>query len=155
MTNQLYLRFYMTFVKWSSFGTPKVQLLLPINLLLHTNSRVLAGVQIMWEKPKERYMNVLNTHGVIKILRWKITSTSVLKCSTYWIILFPALFSNDSNIGRAENRNLHTNLVIENTNIIDRYKNFNFLLFKEALKIDETKPTLSTGLKASNELQLF
>ena len=68
MTNQLYLRFYMTFVKWSSFGTPKVELLLPIKLLLRTNSRVLAGVQIMWEIPKERYMNVLNTHGVIKIL---------------------------------------------------------------------------------------
>ena len=57
----------MMFVKWSSFATPKIELLLSINLLLCTSSRVLAVVQILWEKPKERYMNdVLNTHGVIK-----------------------------------------------------------------------------------------
>ena len=57
----------MMFVKWSSFATPKIELLLSINLLLCTSSRVLAVVQILWEKPKEHYMNdVLNTHGVIK-----------------------------------------------------------------------------------------
>ena len=57
----------MMFVKWSSFATPKIELLLSINLLLCTSSRVLAVVQILWEKPKERYMDdVLNTHGVIK-----------------------------------------------------------------------------------------
>ena len=40
-------------------------------------------VQILYEKEKERYMNdVLSTHGVIKTVWWKITSTSVLKCST-------------------------------------------------------------------------
>ena len=67
MTNQFYLRFYMIFLKWSSFATPKIELLLSINLLLTTSSLVLAVVQIMWEKPKERYMNdVLNKHGVIK-----------------------------------------------------------------------------------------
>ena len=69
--------------------------------------------------------------------------------------LGPALFSNDSNIENADNRNSRINLVIDNTNIIDRYKNFNILLFKEALKINERKPTLNTGLKASKELQLF
>ena len=67
----------------------------------------------------------------------------------------PALFSNDSNIENAGNRNSRINLVIENTPIIDRYKNFNILLFKQALKINERKPTLNTGLKASKELQLF
>ena len=69
--------------------------------------------------------------------------------------LGPALFSNDSNIENADNRNSRINLVIGNTNIIDRYKNFNILLFKEALKINERKPTLIIGLKASKELQLF
>ena len=79
MTNQLYLRFYMMFVKGSSFEIPKIELLLLINLLFCTSSRVLAVVQIMWEKPKERYMNdMLNTHGVIKTVLWKITLTSVL-----------------------------------------------------------------------------
>ena len=39
-------------VKWSSFATPKIELLLSINLLLCTSSRVLAVVQIMWEKPE-------------------------------------------------------------------------------------------------------
>ena len=66
-----------------------------------------------------------------------------------------ALFSNDSNVGNADNGNSCISLVIDNTNIIDRYKNFNILLFKEALKINERKPTLNTGLKASKELQLF
>ena len=66
-----------------------------------------------------------------------------------------ALFSNDNNIGRADNRNSRINLVIDNTNIIDHHKNFNILLFKEAMKIHERKSTLNTGLKASKELQLF
>ena len=57
----------MMFVKWSSFATPKIELLLLINLFLCTNLHVLAMVQIMWEKPKERYLNdVLNVNGVIK-----------------------------------------------------------------------------------------
>ena len=69
--------------------------------------------------------------------------------------LGPALFSNDSNIGRGDDRSSHINLVIDNTNIIDRYKNFNILWFKEGMKINERKPTLNTDLKASKELQLF
>ena len=70
--------------------------------------------------------------------------------------LGPALFSNDSNIRNADNRNSRINLIIDNTNIIGCYKKFNIILFKEALKeINERKPTLNTGLKASKELQLF
>ena len=38
--------------------------------------------------------------------------------------LGPALFSNDSNIGNADNRNSRIILVIDNTIIIDRCKNF-------------------------------
>ena len=42
-----------------------------------------------------------------------------------------------------------------NTRIIDRHKNWNILLFKEAIQIKEKKTILNTGLKASKELQLF
>ena len=66
-----------------------------------------------------------------------------------------ALFSNDNNIGTANNRNSRINSIIDNINIIDCYKNSNILLFKEAMEINERKPTLNTGLKTSNELQLF
>ena len=55
-------------------------------------------------------------------------------------------------------RNLHTsriNLVIDNTNIIDHCKSFNILLFKEAIKMNEIKPTLNTGLKTSNTIYQF
>ena len=65
------------------------------------------------------------------------------------------MFPNDSNIRNADNRNSLINLVIDNTIIIDRYKNVKILLFKEALTINEIKPTLNKGLKASKELQLF
>ena len=62
MAIQLHLRSYMMSVKWSSFATPKIEFLLLISLLLCTRSRVLAVVQIMWEKLEERYMNdMLNT----------------------------------------------------------------------------------------------
>ena len=70
-------------------------------------------------------------------------------------ILGPAFFSNDNNIERPDNRNSRINLVIDNTNIIDHYKNFDILLFQEAIKINEKKPTLNTGLKIFKELQLF
>ena len=69
--------------------------------------------------------------------------------------LGPALFSNENNIGSADNRNSSVNLVIGNTNINDHYKNFNILLFKEALKLNERQTALNMGLKASKELQLF
>ena len=62
-----------------------------------------------------------------------------------------SLFSNDDNIGATDNRNSRINLVINNTNITDRYKNFNIIFFKEAMEINEIKPIL----KASKELQLF
>ena len=55
----------MMFVKWSYFATPKIELLLSVNLLFCTSSRVLDVAQIIWNKPKERYMNdVLNKHGI-------------------------------------------------------------------------------------------
>ena len=51
--------------------------------------------------------------------------------------LGPVLFSNDNNIDNADNRNSRINSVIDNTTIFDRYRNFNILLFKEALEINE------------------
>ena len=75
----------------------------------------------------------------------------MLKCSPTKYYQFRSSFVfNDNNIGEADNRNLRINLVIDNTNTIDR---FNILLFKEAMKINERKPTLNTGLKASKALQ--
>ena len=120
----------MIFVKWNYFTTPKIELLLSVNLPLCMSSCVLAVVQIIREKSKECYINdVLNTHGVI-------TSTSVFRYVLNITSLGPALFSNESSLGNADNRNSHINLVIDNTNIIDRYKNLNILLFKETLKIN-------------------
>ena len=144
------------FVKWSSFATPKIELLLSINLLLCASSHALAAVQIMGENPKERYTNnVLNTRGVIKTVLWKTISTSVLKCLFNITSLGPALFSNNSNTGNADNRNSCINLVIDNNIIVDRYKSYNILLFKEALKINERRPTLNKRLKASKKSLLF
>ena len=158
MTNCLYLNSYMMFVKWSSFATPKIELLLSINLLLCTCSCVLAVVQIIREKPERTLYEQCVEHAwsdqnsVVKnYLNQCVEVQYVLNITS----LGPALFSNDSSVENADNRNSHINLVIDNTNIIDRYKNFNILLFKEALKINERKPTLNTGLKASKELQLF
>ena len=46
------------------------------------------------------------------------------------ISLGPALFSNNNNIGRADKRNSHINLVIGNIDTIDCHRNFNILLKK-------------------------
>ena len=45
--------------------------------------------------------------------------------------------------------------VKENISIIDRARQRDILLFKEALYIKEKNPTLNNGLKASKELKLF
>ena len=52
-------------------------------------------------------------------------------------------------------REIKINLVKENTCIIDRSDNWNYLLLKEALHIKRNKPALNTGLKASKEFVLF
>ena len=46
-------------------------------------------------------------------------------------------------------------LVEDNTEIIDRHKNWNILLLKEAQQIKGLNPILSSRLKASKDLQLF
>ena len=47
------------------------------------------------------------------------------------------------------------NQIRSNTIVLDKSDNWNELLFKEALLIKSHKPLLNTGLKASEELQLF
>ena len=108
-------------------------------------------------KTERTLYDVLNTHGVIKTV---LSENHVNQCvEVQYLInntsLGPALFSDANNTGSTDNRNSCINLVIDNTKIIDRYKNFNILLFKEAIRINETNPTLNTGVKASKELQLF
>ena len=46
-------------------------------------------------------------------------------------------------------------LVVNNTKVIDSARNWNLLLYKEALHIKRRKCVLNNGLQASKELQLF
>ena len=46
-------------------------------------------------------------------------------------------------------------LVLSNTKVVDSSKNWNLLLYKEALHIKRRKSILNNGLKASRKLQLF
>ena len=88
MTNQLYLRSYIVFVKWSSFATPRTELVVSVNLFLCTSSGVLV------------VKNHLNQGVEVQYLL-DITS------------LGPALFSDDISIGSTGNNNLHINFVID------------------------------------------
>ena len=54
-----------------------------------------------------------------------------------------------------DHRDININIVKNNVQVIDSHKNWNVLLYKEALKIKELKPLLNNGLKASKELDLF
>ena len=54
-----------------------------------------------------------------------------------------------------DRKTFSVNIAKENTCIIDKARQWDILLFKEALKIKEKCPTLNSGLKASKELKLF
>ena len=69
--------------------------------------------------------------------------------------LTPSPLTNNIIDDEFDLRSSRVNLVRMNIPITDCHKNWNVLLFKEAIKIKEIKPTLNTGLKASKELQLF
>ena len=69
--------------------------------------------------------------------------------------LTPLLLTNNTIDDEFDLRSSRVNLVQMNTRIFDLHENWNVLLFKEAIKIKEIKPTSNTGLKASKELQLF
>ena len=69
-----------------------------------------------------------------------------------------SLYTSSAPIQNSDKFDLRTtrmNLVQDNTEITDRLKNRNILLFKEVLKIKELISILNSGLKASKELQLF
>ena len=69
--------------------------------------------------------------------------------------LTPSLFSDSTVDDVQDPKAFRTNLVQMNPRIIDRHKNQNILLFKEAIKIKENKPILNTALKVFQELQLL
>ena len=87
------------------------------------------------------------------------TSQRLHWCSTFDIAsLHSSLFTSLAPIQNSDKFDLRTtriNLVQGDTEITDRHKNWNILLFKEALKIKELDPILNSGLKAFKELQLF
>ena len=69
--------------------------------------------------------------------------------------LYSSISTSSSPIQHSDKFDFRTariNLVQDNTETIDRHKNWNILLFKEALKHKELNPILNSGLKASKEL---
>ena len=68
------------------------------------------------------------------------------------------LFSNTSlngDLTTPDHRDININIVMNYVQIIDCHRDWNVLLYKEALKIKELKPLLNNGLKASKELDFF
>ena len=67
-------------------------------------------------------------------------------------------FKNNNDNAKPEKfdrKTFSVNKVKENTCIIDKTRQWDILLFKEAMKIKEKCATLNSGLKASKELKLF
>ena len=121
---------------------------------------VLVVVPIKLAKQKEHYMKgKLNMLGLtIAVLFTTISTTAlvfniclILRLCIRHFLRHQHLFKTD----KFDLRTTRINLVQDSTEIIDRRKNWNILLFKEALKIKELKPTFNSGLKESKELQLF
>ena len=56
---------------------------------------------------------------------------------------------------KIDKNKFNINLVQENLRFLDKFRFWNELLIKEALKIKEEKPIQNNGLKASKELKLF
>ena len=63
--------------------------------------------------------------------------------------------SLNGDVTTSDHRDININIVKDNVRIIDSHRNWNVLLYKEAIKIKELKPLLNIGLKASKELDLF
>ena len=61
----------------------------------------------------------------------------------------------DGDVRTLDHRDININIVKNNVQIIDSHRNWNVLLYKEAIKIKELKSLLNNGLKASKELDLF
>ena len=148
----------MVFVKWSSFGTPKIDRTPIINqsFVVYKFMCLSCGANYVGKTERTLHERCVehawsDQNSVVKN---HLDQCDEVQYLLNIISLGQALFSNDSNIRNADNRNSRINLVIDNTNIIDRHENFNILLFKEALKMNERKPSRNNS-KASKELQLF
>ena len=63
--------------------------------------------------------------------------------------------SVDGDVTTPDHYDIKIDIIINNVRIIDFHRNWNVLLYKEAIKIKELKPLLNIGLKASKELDLF
>ena len=66
-----------------------------------------------------------------------------------------SLFHGNCSESNIDDRQFSISIVQRNTTVIDRNKNWNVLLIKEALNIRQKHPLLNSGLKASKELELF
>ena len=69
--------------------------------------------------------------------------------------LTPSLLTNNIIDDDFDLRSSRINLIQMNTRIIDCLKNWNVLLFKEAIKIKESKPTLNATVLNLNVCQLI
>ena len=71
------------------------------------------------------------------------------------LFCIPNLFSDDTTLMTSSLREFSINTVRRNIKILDTDRNWNVLLYKEALYIKRIKPSLNAGLKASRKLNLF
>ena len=103
---------------------------------MHVMPVLRAVLEIMWEKPKKHFMNMnmLNMNWVIKTVLWKVNQCVEVQYLLNITSLGPELFSDDKTVGRAGNRNSCTNLIIDNTNLVDHYKNVNILFLRRRWK---------------------
>ena len=62
--------------------------------------------------------------------------------------------NNSAEREKFDRKTFSVNIVKEETCIIDKARQWDILLFKEALKIKEKCPALNSGLKVSKELKL-
>ena len=117
-------------------------------------SITLAKQKQFYERSVERALTD-NKSTVYKHLKYYTDGVQHLFDIAY---LDSSLFTSSSPIQNSDKFNFRTsyiNLAQDNTEIIDRLKNWNTVLFKEALKIKELNPILNSGLKVSKELLLF
>ena len=63
--------------------------------------------------------------------------------------------SLDGDVTTLDHRDININIVNNNVRIIDSHRNWNLLLYKGEIEIEQLKQLLKKGLKASKELYLF
>ena len=99
----------------------------------------------LWERTEEHAYKSNNQKEQSAIYE------QLLTCEHYNHIV--DLFNVDNNSFNLNKFNICQ--IRNNTTVIDKANNWDILLFKEAYMIKTHRPSLSCGLKASKELQLF